>query len=356
MNMTERSTTFDEEKRDAVPASNAGGGMAQKMRQTFSAWRQIRQESSARGRALYSLAGIGILVVIWHILTMGEPTQRVIKPIALPSITETLQSFESLWFDRALARSAFWSLGRVFGGFLLAASVAIPMGVLAACFWRINALLRPISVFGRNIPIAALIPLTLIWFGLGETQKVMFIFLASGAFIFFDSTNAVNGVSNSYLDTAHTLGAKRVPREGLIQASIAGVVHGMIFLGVAFLMGSNSTVVSKLAWCLGGFIGGMLLWYPILVNQVIKKVILPLAAPDIVNSLRLLFGLAFGYIMLAEVINAKHGLGSIIIISQRLGPREHIYLCLVLIAALAYAIDRGILWIQYKLYPYRKEL
>ena len=74
--------------------------------------------------------------------------------------------------------------------------------------------------------------------------------------------------------------------------------------------------------------------------------------PHIANSLRLLFGLAFGYIMLAEVINAKAGLGYIINMSQRQGPREHIYLCLIIIALLAFTIDRCALWLQHRLFPY----
>ena len=74
-------------------------------------------------------------------------------------------------------------------------------------------------------------------------------------------------------------------------------------------------------------------------HQLLRKVLLPLALPDIINNLRLVFGVAFGYIMLAEVIDAKRGLGFIIIQSQRVGPREHIYLCLIIITLLAYGID-----------------
>ena len=103
-----------------------------------------------------------------------------------------------------------------------------------------------------------------------------------------------------------------------------------------------------------GFVIGFLLSYPITSQQVLRKVLFPLALPSIVNSLRLTFGLAFGYIMLAEVINARHGLGSIIIMSQRQGPREHIYLCLVIISILAWAIDRGIMELQRQLFPYLK--
>src|SRR5262249_6924208 len=78
-----------------------------------------------------------------------------------------------------------------------------------------------------------------------------------------------------------------------------------------------------------------------------------LALPDIVNSLRQLFGLAFGYIMLAELINAQHGLGYLLMTSQRRGLSEHIVLILIIIGLLAYGIDRLLFWFQRGVVPYR---
>src|SRR4029450_11544529 len=87
--------------------------------------------------------------------------------------------------------------------------------------------------------------------------------------------------------------------------------------------------------------------------QTVTKVLVPLALPDIYSSLRHLFGLAFGYIMLAELINAGHGLGYLLMNSQRRGLSEHIYLILIIIGLLAYGIDRVLLWFQRGLFPYR---
>jgi hypothetical protein len=89
---------------------------------------------------------------------------------------------------------------------------------------------------------------------------------------------------------------------------------------------------------------------------VILKVLVPLAMPSIFNSLRLLFGLAFGYIMLVEFVKLGGevgGIGDIIIVSQRRGPREHIILLLMIIPVVALAIDRLLFWIQKELFPYR---
>jgi hypothetical protein len=151
----------------------------------------------------------------------------------------------------------------------------------------------------------------------------------------------------------------------MLRALLAGVGYAAIFLTAYYFLSArpvdNDGAELMAAWrkqggiiIATGFLIGVLLWFPILAFQPIYKVLLPLALPDITNSLRLLFGLAFGYIMLAEVINAKYGLGYIINISQRQGPREHIYLALILIALLAFAIDRALLAGQRWLFPYRQ--
>ena len=91
-------------------------------------------------------------------------------------------------------------------------------------------------------------------------------------------------------------------------------------------------------------------------TQIISKVLVPLAMPGIYSSLRSLFGMAFGYIMLAELINAEHGLGYLLSTSQRRGLSEHIILILLVIGALAFSIDKFLGWIQRGIFPYRTDL
>ena len=248
------------------------------------------------------------------------------------------------------------------GGFLLAAAIGVPLGVVAGSYPRINAFFKPLVIFGRSIPIAALIPLTMVWFGLGEFNKVMFIFLATIAFVIFDTVNTVNAVPDRFIDTAYTLGAHGSRKKGARIAAIAGAAYGLfIMLGwhltrddaTATLAGALSSSGAWIRFAVG-FVIGFALWFPIAAHQILRKVIFPLALPDIVNSLRLIFGLAFGYIMLAEVINAKTGIGALIINSQRRGFQEHIYLCLFLITMVAWGIDRSIMLLQRQLFPHIK--
>jgi ABC-type nitrate/sulfonate/bicarbonate transport system permease component len=243
------------------------------------------------------LLSVVLILLVWWALTLGSPEERVLSPLTLPSPGEVVGEIKSLWFDAALTRSTGWSMRRIFLGFGLAALIGIPLGILSGCFRAVESFLKPVTLFLRNVPIAALIPLTLVWFGLGEPQKVFFIFIACLGFVIFDTTRAILDVDERYAETAYTLGAKK--------------------------------------------------------HQVIGKVLIPLALPDIFNSLRLLFGLAFGYIVLAELIDAKFGLGYIVQVAQRRGPREHIYLVLLVISMLAFTIDRLLWYAQKKLFPYR---
>jgi ABC-type nitrate/sulfonate/bicarbonate transport system permease component len=247
------------------------------------------------------LIGAGALcgvLLAWWLATIGATAEdRLVSPVILPSPLEVIRSFPSLLYERALLQSIAATLKRVLVGFGLAAIVGVPIGIAAGAWRVVEAAGAPLALFGRNLPVAALIPLTILWFGIDETQKVMFIFIACVPFVYSDAVGAVANVPERYVETAQTLGAS------------------------AF--------------------------------QIVMKVLVALAIPDIYHSLRHLFGLAFGYIMLAELINAQYGLGYLLMTSQRRGLSEHIILILMIIGLLAYGIDRLLYGFQRGLFPYR---
>jgi ABC-type nitrate/sulfonate/bicarbonate transport system permease component len=86
----------------------------------------------------------------------------------------------------------------------------------------------------------------------------------------------------------------------------------------------------------------------------VGKVLLPIAWPEIYHAMRLGFGVGWSYILLAEMVDVGRGLGGIIITSQRRGPREHIYLVLVIIVAVAFLTDRLWMAVGRRLFPYRE--
>lgn len=279
------------EENSTTPTANGGNRK----------WFPIRGQISLATSISLGVLCVALVFGLWWFVTLGEQAEtRMVSPQALPSPGETFETFKSLWFERELTRNTLTTLYRVAMGFALASLVGVPVGVLAGCFPPVKSFLMPLILFGRNIPIAALVPLTFFFFGIGDPQKVMFIFMACVAFIVSDTASSVANVGQQYIDTAYTVGSNR--------------------------------------------------W------QMIIKVLVPLSLPAVFDSLRLLFGLAFGYIMLAETIklgSESGGLGNLILTSQRIGPRAHIYLIILIIPVVAFVIDRILFTIQRGLFPYK---
>jgi NitT/TauT family transport system permease protein len=263
-------------------------------------WFKLRKPGPMWESFLLGAVCIGLCFGVWWIVTRGASNEeRIIGPLTLPSPSETFDKAPEL-FSREIGTVAntLVTLRRVGVGFLLAIAIGVPVGVLAGCFPRFNAFLSPLVMFGRNIPLAAVLPLLVFMFS-GEQRKVMFIFIACVAFIIADTAQAILDVADRYVDTAYTLGASR--------------------------------------------------W------QTIIKVLVPLAMPTIFGSFRVLFGLAFGYIMLAESMKNPGdvgGLGFEINTFQRRQLREHIYLIILLIPLVALAVDLLLFWIQRQLFPH----
>lgn len=275
------------------------------MQTPTSHWLRLRGEIPRWLSAVFGVTAIGLVFFLWWFVTHGEVgEERIISPGKIPSPGEVAKRLSDLWDWEDPATHLFYNalttLRRVGFGFLLATLIGVPIGVLAGCFRPVESFLFPLIIFGRNIPIAALTMLTFMLFGIGEFSKVMFIFIACFAFIVADSTQSTKDVAQRYIDTAYTLGAGR--------------------------------------------------W------QVILKVLVPLALPTICNSLRILFGLAFGYIMLAELVkfgDEVGGLGNLINVARRRGNNEYVYIIVLLIPMLAFTIDYCLYLLQCLVFPYR---
>ena len=130
--------------------------------------------------------GLGLLCIaivfgVWWYVTRGPAVERIISPAKMPSPGEVWTAFEKLP-DGALVDGIIASLWRVGKGFALAALIGVTMGVIAGSYRAIAAFFQPLVIFGRSVPISALIPVTLLFFGIGEKQKMMFIFFATVPF------------------------------------------------------------------------------------------------------------------------------------------------------------------------------
>ncbi|MEO7730579.1 MAG: ABC transporter permease [Kofleriaceae bacterium] len=261
-------------------------------------WRTLRADPPVQIRLVIGAALLGFILLVWWLVTRGDAISALVSPSKLPSPGAVLSSFGSLKGN--LTEGIIATLERVFLGVLLAAVIGVVLGVLAGTNRVIGAAVAPIVIFLRSIPMGALLPLMLMLFATGEKQKVMFIFFAIVPFVFSDTVKAISIVPERYVETAQTLGA------------------------------SN--------------------------RQILMKVLVPLALPDIITSLRFQFGLALGYVMLAEAIATPSGLGVMLNNNERLGNIEQNYALLFVIALLAFVIDFLIRFFQRGVFQWRRDL
>jgi NitT/TauT family transport system permease protein len=222
---------------------------------------QIRapiQRSTARKLAL---AGVVVFLGLWCLLSYTG----LVPTVILPSPTEVLQAFPVLHFEEALVRSAGASFYRVMMGFLLSAAVAIPLGLFMGTFPPVKAFFAPMLDPLRFLPISALVPLFIVWFGIEDMQKIIFLFVGTFVYLLPLVVEAVEKVDEVYLQTAVTLGARP--------------------------------------------------------GQLIRHVLVPGSLPAIAEALRVMNGIGWTYVILAEVINAPLGLGALITVA---GKRSHV--------------------------------
>jgi NitT/TauT family transport system permease protein len=240
---------------------------------------------------------VTLVLAAWWFVTQGEP--RLVKALILPSPMEVLHSFVPLHFEQGLVRSAAASWLRVTTGFGLAALVAVPLGVYMATFPPIAAFFRPLALAGAYIPIVVFISLSMTWFGTGETQKVGFLFIGCFVALLPLVIKDIADVPAAYLDVAVTKGASQ--------------------------------------------------W------QLVRHVLFPVAKANIWDHLRGVYGVGWGWIIMAEAyVRAESGLGSLIATSERRSHTDSIFAVIIVIVLIAVACDQVWRLGGNLLFPYRQ--
>jgi NitT/TauT family transport system permease protein len=259
---------------------------------------KIRGQVPRAASIILGALPIVAIFLLWWLFTLGAPEERRIAPTILPSPVEVAQSIPELVTGRNLPHHVWASVRRVGLSFLLSLTIVLPLGILMGSFGSVGAIFTPVSTASGYIPIATLVPLTMSWFGIDELQKIMFLAMAFGIYLLPLVVNAIESVPDVYLRTSYTLGATRM--------------------------------------------------------DVIRRVLIPIALPDLWHAMRLAFGVGWTYIVLAEVVVMVDGLGFLVQNSFRRGPREHIYLVILVITLIAWAADLAWERLGQILFPYRR--
>jgi NitT/TauT family transport system permease protein len=236
-----------------------------------------------------------LVAVVWCALTYGG----FVKPDFLPSPTEVLRGTLQLFIQYDLWGSILISTRRILSAFLLAAAVALPLGVLMGAFEPVNVFFEPIVSPLRYMPISAFIPLLILWCGIYEEEKIAFLFLGVFVYLLPVVITAIRGVPEELVQTSLTLGASR--------------------------------------------------W------QVVRTVLLPSALPEIFDSFRVMNAISWTYVILAEAINPGGGLGYMVDLAYRHQKAPWSFAGLLVIGGIGLLTDFVIRMVSAALFRWREK-
>src|SRR6187402_382057 len=226
--------------------------------------------------------GISFFVLffsVWAVATLGG---FVSKTFLADPITMVRSGYDLL-VNQGFIKDIGMTVWRVLGGFVIAALLAVPLGVAMGAYKGIEAFFEPFVSFARYLPASAFIPLLILWAGIGEAQKLAVIFIGS----FFQ-----------------------------------------LVLMIAVIVGNTRRDLVEAAYTLG--VGD---------RSLIRRVLIPGAAPEIAEVLRTVLGWAWTYVIVAELIGASSGIGHMITDSQALLNTGQIIFGIILIGIVGLVSD-----------------
>ncbi len=174
---------------------------------------------------LIRFASVALFILAWHLATASG----AISPLFLPSPSQIVAQAAELIADGELWGAILVSSERVFAGFALAALVAVPLGVVMAVWWPAKAVIDPFVSLLRPLPSITWIPLTILWLGIGEQQKVAIVFLGSWIYMLFYTLASVQRVDPLLVRAARNLGASDVSVmwQVILPAALPGIIAGL---------------------------------------------------------------------------------------------------------------------------------
>jgi sulfonate transport system permease protein len=247
-------------------------------------------------KAGYLVASFALVLVVWE----ASRAVGLVNPKLFPSVTSVGAASVSLLRDGSLERHIMASFGRVMTGFSIGIAAAVVLGFLIGWFRAIRMLLDPVINFFRALPPIALIPLMIIFFGIGETSKIIVLTYAS----FFPALvviyQALVGLEPTYIRVSRTLGATNL--------------------------------------------------------EIFRKIILPQLVPSIITACRVSLGVCWATLVAAEMIAAQKGIGAMMVEAQNFFQMAPLVLGVVLIGAIALLMDGAVRFVERRVTAWQEKM
>jgi NitT/TauT family transport system permease protein len=231
-------------------------------------------------KALIGTASTLALLLLWEVASRsGAYSERF-----LPAPTTVLATLWTMITERNLMYHAGVSMLRVWTAFAIAAAMAVPIGILMGSFRAVGAALEPVIDFIRYLPVPALVPLSIIWFGVGEGTKIFLLWLGTFFQLVLLVADDVRRVPQEYHETAMTVGAPGWRR--------------------------------------------------------LTDVSLPAMLPTLVDNMRITLGWCWTYLIIAEIVAADSGLGFVIWQARRFFQTPEVMAGVVTIGIIGLVTDQ----------------
>ena len=263
-----------------------------------SAGRDVRRRTPARRTRRRAYLGLTVLslvtgVAVWWAAVASGLANKVL----LPPPDAVLRAIVQMTLEGSLPVDIAVSLGRALGGFLIAAVVGVAVGILVGRSPRAFAIIDPWIELARPVPPIAILPLVVLWFGIGEESKLVVVFYGALFPILLNTVQGVRSVDNTLIRAARALGASE--------------------------------------------------------RQIFRLVILPASVPSVVTGLRLGAGMAIFVLVAAELLGSSAGLGWLIMDAREHFFTDRIMVGIVALGIVGYVINRSLLWLEQRLVRWR---
>ncbi len=233
-----------------------------------------------------------LFFALWAAVTFGGMVSKTFlaDPLTMVRSGYDLLAKQGFLYDIG------WTVWRVFGGFAIAALLAVPLGVLMGAYKPVEAFFEPFVSFARYLPASAFIPLLILWAGIGEAQKLAVIFIGSFFQLVLMIAVSVGNTRRDLVEAAYTLGAGD--------------------------------------------------------RGIVTRVLMPSSAPEIAETLRMVLGWAWTYVIVAELIGASSGIGHMITDSQALLATDQIIFGIIVIGLIGLVTDYALKVFNRWLFPW----
>jgi NitT/TauT family transport system permease protein len=237
----------------------------------------------------------GLVAVAWTLLSygLGISPHFLPKPHQFAATAATLMASSDFWWDCVI------SVSRVAGSVALSVLVAVPAGFFIARGSRMWQVLDAGVSFVRYLPPAGFVPLTILWFGIDESQKTAVLFIGTFFQLAPMIAHAASSVDRRWVEIGRLAGATRWKE-----------------------------------------------W---------RYVVLPASAPSIVDAIRIAFGIAWTYLTVAEIVAAQSGLGHRIVVAQRYLQTDQMFVAILSIGLLGLLTDRVMRSMMARTFPWFSE-